>query len=220
MRFPKKTVAAIHDAAPGTITVRWPGGAEPQKGRVYWLQSAEDAKAAERKAKNRREYSPETHHEVLAHMYKRRYGKFPAGYKPKRRKAVRRKPPTVIHVVAVEILDRGWEATVALFDDPDPVRHLPIKTRVPAGQDPLDGFYVAVELEPEQIIVGLTRPEREDSEDTFKLEHQASVDSAEIRKWEKRIEEARRKRKPTHFAEAGLERARRRVALDAAAQAA
>lgn len=220
MRFPKETVAAIHDAAPGTITVRWPGGAEPQKGRIYWLQSAEDAQAAERKAKRRREEHPETCREALAQMHKRFYGKFPDGYKPRRRKAVRRKPPTVIHVVAVEILTPGWEATVALFEDPDPIRHLPIKTRIAGGPDPLDGSYVAVELEPEQIIIAPTRPEREDGDDAFKLEHEASVDSAKIRTWEKKLAEAKRKGKPTHFAEAALERARRRPALDAAAEAA
>lgn len=223
MRFPKEVVADIHDSAPGTITVRWPiGAAEPQKGRTYWLLSEEDVKQAKEKADDRREHSPPTHRETMARMYKRRYGKWPEGFKLKPIKGPRKRPDACFQVLKVEVLDKGWDVIVSLYSDPDPIRHLHITARVPAQEDPLGPEIGArkVETEQEQIITPDSRSAREDKEDAFKLEHEASVDSAEIRKWEKKIADQRGRGKSAHFAEAALERARRRAALDAAETAA
>ncbi|HYJ20827.1 MAG TPA: hypothetical protein VEW07_02245 [Solirubrobacterales bacterium] len=217
MRFPKDTVAAIHDAAPYSTKIRWPAGAaEPQKNRVYWLQVEEEEKAAEEKAKRRSEYSPETHADVLAWMHFRRYGKWPEGYKPKKAKTARKRPDNVLLVLDVEILEQGWEATVAIYEDPDPIRHTGLKTKVPAGPNPIDGFHEVTEMESEQIIYWLSRREREELEDVLKFEHQASVDGKKIAEKERKVYELRRRGKRSILAEAAVDRAKKRAALNTA----
>lgn len=65
MRFPKETRALIHRAGANPVSIPWPAGAaEPQEGRVYWVQSAEDLEAEHK----RREESPDTCAEVMASM--------------------------------------------------------------------------------------------------------------------------------------------------------
>jgi hypothetical protein len=217
MRFPKDTVAAIHDAAPYSTKVSWPAGAaEPQKNRVYWLQVEEEEKAAEEKAKRRSEYSPETHADVLAWMHFRRYKKWPEGYKPKKVKTTRKRPDDVVLVLDLEVVERGWGATVAIFEDPDPVRHTGLKTRVPAGPNPIDGFQEPTEMEYEQILFWLSRREREELEDVLKFEHQASVDTKKIAEKQRKVHDLRRKGKRSVLAEAAVERAKKRAGALAA----
>lgn len=222
MRFPKETVAAIHDAKGAAITVRWPVGKEPEKGGVYYLASEEDAREARQKAAARREYSPEDHAHVMAQMHKHFYGKFPDGYKPKKRRRPTRRPKRGdqrIKVVEVEILERGWNATVVLYEDPDPVRHTGLKTRIKGGDHPTDKAWgqVATELEQEEIVVPQTRREREDEEESLKVESAASADLKEVARLERRVAEQKRNGKPSRKTEQALERARKRVALSSAA---
>lgn len=215
MRFDKETRAAIYEAAPDPATFRWPSGAgEPEKGGIYYLQSLEDAKEAEEKAKRRREYSPPTHADVLAHMHEHFYKQKPPGYKPPPRRRTARRPrkgDPCIRVLSVTILERGWEVKAALFEDPDPVRHTGIKAKVPAGPNPIDRFHEPTELEPEGIVLPQSRREREEEEEALKVEHAASVDQAEVFRAERRLKEQRRKGKPGKLAAAALERARRRA---------
>jgi hypothetical protein len=220
MRFPKDTVAAIHDAAPHSTKIHWPtGAAEPQKGRVYWLQVEEEEKEREEKAKRRSEYSPETHAEVLAWMHFRRYGKWPKGHKPKKAKAARKRPDDVLLVLDVEVADsRGWEVTVAIYEDPDPVRHTGLKTKIAAGPNPIDGLPEPTELEPEKIIAPESRGEREDKEDAFKLEHQVSIKSDDLTRAEQKLINQRRRGKRSKQAEEALKRRKKSLAeVDAAA---
>jgi hypothetical protein len=215
MRFDKETRAKIHEAAPNSTTIKWPAGAaEPQKGRVYWLQSLEDA----RREKERLEYSPPKQRDVLAAMHFHFYKTWPKGYEPTKRKGQRRKPGDVIMVLDVWILDRGWEATVALFEDPDPVRHTGLKTRVQGGDHPSDKQWgsVATELEPEKILVPQSRREREEQEDVLEFEHDASVDEKKIAEKERTVHNLRRRGKRSILAEAAVERSKRRAALNAA----
>ncbi len=220
MRFDKETRAAIHEAAPGSTTIRWPtGAAEPQKGRVYRMQSLEDAREAEDKDKRHRYEHPETCAAVLALMHERRYGSKPEGYRPKRRKQSTRRPQAedpCIKVLAVSILERGWEATVALYEDPDPKRHTGIKAKIPAGPHPIFGHQEKAETEPEAIVIAPNRSEREDAEKAKEIEHAVSVDEAEIAKAAKRLADQRRKGKAGTQAQAALERARRRAELASA----
>lgn len=212
MRFDKETRKLIHEAAPNSVTIRWPAGAaEPQKGRVYWLQSLEDA----HREKERFEYSPPKQADVLAAMHFHFYGTFPEGYKPSRRKGKRRKPDDVLLVLDVTILDRGWEARVVLYEDPDPVRHTGLKTRIKGGSHPIDKEWgtVATELEPEELVTPQSRSEREDEEDAFKLEHKASLDEDEIAAAERRMKDQRRRGKTGRLAQQALERSRKRAAL-------
>lgn len=223
MRFPKETVAAIHDSGGAPITVRWPAGKEPEKGAVYYLASEEDAKDARKKAKGRREYSPETHVEVLAQMHKRRYGKFPHGYKPKKRRRPTRRPKKgdqQIKVVDVEILERGWNASLVLHAEPDPVNHTGLKTRVPGGSHPIDKEWgtVATELEQEEIVVAQTRREREDEEESLKVESAASADRKEVDHLARKVAEQRGRGKPSKRTEEALSRATRRADRDSAAE--
>lgn len=214
MRFDKEARASVLEAAPGTATIRWPAGeAEPEKDRVYRMQSAEELADAEEKAKRKREAHPETHAEVMAQMHRRRYGKLPDGYEPPKRKR-RSRPRTDdprIRVVGVTILQRGWEATVELYEHPDPPRHLHIKTKVPAGPDPIDGRPEKVELEPEQILIAPSRSEREDEEESLRVECIASADRAELGRLERKLASERRKGKSAKRTQKALERARRRV---------
>lgn len=214
MRFDKETRAAIHEAAPSTAIIRWPtGAAEPQKDRVYWMQSLEAAQEAAEKAKQ-----PETCAEVMAQMHERRYGQKPEGFKPRRRGSTSRPrgdDPRIM-VLDVEILERGWNATVALYEDPDPKRHTGIKARVPAGPNPIFGHQEPTETEPEAIVTVPSRSEREDAERALEIEHAASVDEAEIAKAARKLADQRRKGKSGKQARAALERARRRAELASA----
>jgi hypothetical protein len=214
VRFDKEARAAIREASPGAATIKWPAGApEPEKGRVYWMQSQEDAQEAEKKEKRHRQEHPETHAEVMAQMHERRYGTKPAGHKPKRRRSTRRpvaEDPRII-VLSVTILQHGWEATVALYEAEDPVRHLRMKARVPAGPNPIDGFHEPTETESEQIITAPSRAEREDAEESLRIESAASADRAELARLERKLASERRKGRPGKQAKMALERARRRV---------
>jgi hypothetical protein len=220
VRFPRETVAAIHDSGSTPITVRWPAGEEPQKGRVYYLASQEEAKAAREKAEARREYSPETHAEVMAQMHKVRYDKFPDGYKPKKRRRPTRRPSkgdARIKVLDIEILEKGWNATVALYEDPNPRTPLRVNAVVPAGLHPIHGYQEKVETEPDQIIVPQTRREREDEEESLKVESAASADLKEVARLERRVAEQKRNGKPSRKTEQALKRAKKRVRLSSAA---
>jgi hypothetical protein len=212
MRFDKETRTKIHEAAPNSTTIKWPAGAaEPQKGRVYWLQSLEDAQ----REKERLEYSPPQQRDVLAQMHLHFYGAWPKGYKPSKRKGKRRKPDDVIMVLDVLLLERGWDVTVALFEDPDPVRHTGLKTKIQGGAHPIDKEWgtVATELEAEKILVPLSRREREEQEDVLEFEHDASVDEKRIAEKERTVHNLRRRGKRSTLAEVAVERARRRAAL-------
>jgi hypothetical protein len=212
VRFDKETRTKIHEAAPNSTTIKWPAGAaEPQKGRVYWLQSLEDAK----REKERLEYSPPLQADVLAQMHLHFHGTWPTGYKPSKRKGKRRKPDDVIMVLDVTILDRGWEATVALFQDPDPIRHTGLKTKIQGGPNPLGKELgtVPTEMEPEKILVPLSRREREEQEDVLEFEHDASVDEKRIAEKERTVHNLRRRGKRSTLAEIAVERAKRRAAL-------
>lgn len=211
MRFDKETRTQIQEAAPGSATIKWPTGAKtPEKGGVYRLQSLEALREAKEKAAE-----PITCREVLAEMHKARYGDYPEGYKPKaRRVRTTRAGDPFIKVLDVEILDRGFKATVALYEDPDPRRHTGLKTRVPAGPDPISGIYEKVETEPEQIIAAPSRSEREDTETALEIEHKASVDNAEIAKAARKLTNERRRGRRGTQAERALERARKRAEQD------
>jgi hypothetical protein len=215
MRFDKETRTKIHEAAPNSVTIRWPAGAaEPQKGRVYWLQSLEDAQ----REKERLEYSPPKQADVLAAMFLHFYHRWPEGYKPSKRKGKRRRPDDVIMVLDVNILDRGWEARVALYQDPDPVLHTGLKTKVQGGSHPIDKELgtVATELEPEKILVPQSRREREEHEDVLEFEHDASVDEKRIAEKARTVHNLRRRGKRSVLAEAAVERARKRAGVGSA----
>ncbi len=218
MRFDKETRTQIREAAPGSVTIKWPAGAEePQKGRTYRVQSLEEYE----KAKKERIESPDTCREVLAQMHERHYGTKPAGYKPLRRRRLATRSLTdedCIIVVGIEPIGRkAWEATVSLHEEADPIRHLHMKARVPAGPHPLEEIHEKVETEPEQIIVAPSRTEREDEDEALRVEHVASIDSAEIARLERKLASERRRGKPGKRTRIALERAKKRGALDSAA---
>ncbi len=223
MRFDKDTRTRIREAAPGAVTIAWPTGAEePQKGRTYRVQSLEEYQ----RAKKERIESPDTCREVLAQMHERRYGKKPEGYKPPRRRRLATRSLTeedcivVLDAEPVGPVGRNqWEATVALHEEADPIRHLRLKARVPAGPHPIEGHHEKTETEPEQIIAGASRTEREDEEEALRVEHVASIDNAEIARLERKLASERRRGKPGNRTRAALERAKKRVALDSAAAA-
>jgi len=219
MRFDKDTRTLIYEAAPNAATIRWPAGAaEPQKGRVYWMQSLEDAE----REKERMEYSPPGHRDVMARMHLHFHGEWPQDYKPAKRKGKRRKPDDVILVLDVKILDRGWEATVAVFEDPDPVGHTGLKTKIGAQPHPTDKEFgsLPTELEPEEMWAPKTRRQREEEDSALKAEHAASVDHAELLRAEKRQADQRRKGRGGMLQQEALERARRRAELAAAGNSA
>lgn len=223
MRFPKETRALIHQADGNAITITWPPGAgEPQKGRLYWLQSEEQAKEAERREKARREASPDTHAEVLAGMHRRRYGTEPpppasiptVSGKPKKVRAKSARPTACderILVIDTTILEVGWEAKVVIYEEADPVNHLRLATKVPSGANPIDGFQEPTELEPEHIPHRRSRREREEDEDALRTEHEVSVDRSKILDAEERLRRQRRKGKPGKLALSALDRARKRA---------
>lgn len=217
MRFPKETRALIQGAAPHSVTIPWPAGErEPQKGRLYWLQSIEDAKEAEEKEKRAREHSPETCREVMAGMHRRRHGKDPESFKPKKRPRSIARPKAGddrITVIDTTILDIGWEAKVALYVDPDPVNHSGVKARVPAGPNPIFGHNEPTETEPEQIVSSASRSRRLEEEEALKLEHRASVDHSAAMKAEQTLLNQRRRGKRSKLKEEATTRALRRADL-------
>lgn len=220
MRFPQETCAAIHDAYPNPITVKWPAGeAEPQKGRVYRLQKDEEVKAREQKAKDRRDYSPETHAEVMAKMEAAWYGQKPRKVKKKkRRQSGRSFGDALIMVVDTEPVGppgrNQFEIKAVLYmGDPDPVRHTGLKTKVRGGPDPITKTYESTELEPEEMVVAQSRREREESEDAIAIEHRVSVDpNEEVRRAEQHVKKLRSQGRRSTLAEQAVERAKRRVA--------
>jgi len=220
MRFDKETRTEIREAAPGAVTVKWPAGAEePQKGRTYRVQSLEEYK----RAKKERIESPDTCREVLAQMHESHYGKKPDGYKPPRRRRLATRPLTdedciiVLDIAAVGPVGRNqWEATVALHEEADPVRHLHMNARVPAGPHLFENLHEKAETEPEQIVVAPSRTEREDEDEALRAEHIASVDPAEVARLERKLSSERRRGKPGKRTKRALERARRRAELDSA----
>ena len=218
MRFDKETRAAIQEAAPGAVTIRWPtGAAQPEKDRTYRMQALEDVE----KAEARLEHSPPKHADVMARMYFKHHGRWPEGYEPPKPKLSRpSKDDPCIKVLDVAVLDRGWEATVALFEPADPHRHTGLKTKVPAGPHPIFGHNEKVETEQEQIIVAPSRSEREDAANALEIEHKASVDHAEITKAARKLADERRRGRRGVQAEKALERARKRAELASAALAA
>lgn len=214
MRFDKETRAAIQEAAPGSTTIKWPTGAgQPEKSRAYRMQAVEDVE----KAEGRLELSPPTCADVLAQMHLRRYGRYPEGYKPPKPKLRRpTKEDPCILVLDVEVLDRGWEATVVMYEDPDPIRHTGLKTKVPAGVHPIFGHQEKVELEAEQLVTAPSRSEREDAEEALKIEHEASVDQSKIASAERKLNNERRRGRSGTQAARALERSRKRAELASA----
>ncbi len=211
MRFDKETRTAIHEASPNAVTIRWPAGAtQPERDRVYWLQSAEELEKENERL--------DTCAEVLAEMHKRRYGRAKPTSKKKRRRTRNRptKGDPCILVEEVTILDRGWEATVRLHHPAEPEPHLRLPARVPGGPDPLSGFYVPTELEPQRMDPTQSRSEREDAERALRIEHKASVDESEIGKAERKLQDQRRRGKSGKLAKAAVERAKRRASLASA----
>lgn len=252
MRFPKETRAAILSAAPHSARIQWPAGSEPKPGRVYWVQSAEDLEAEQR----RRESSPDTCAEVLGGMNKRakkraetdeerearinreaatvlveEFGgdlarqadayemariRITAKTPRKRRRSVR--GPVAgqerILVIDAEIQDIGWEAVVELYEDPDPVRHLRVKAKVPAGPNPILGYQEPTETEPEHIPPIRSRQERLEAEEALRISHEASVDHAAAFRAERKLIDQRRKGKRSKLAEEAVARAKKRIAED------
>ncbi len=221
MRFDKETRTQIREAAPGSVTIKWPPGAEePQKGRTYRVQSLEEYE----RAKKDRIESPDTCREVLAQMHERRYGKKPHGYKPPRRRRLATRPLTeedciiVLDAEPVGPVGRAqWEATVALHEEADPIRHIRIKANVPAGPHPIFGHHEKTETEQEKIVIAPSRTEREDEDESLRVEHVASIDHAEIARLERKLANERRRGKPGKRTRIALERAKKRVTEDSAA---
>jgi hypothetical protein len=216
MRFDKEARTAIYEASPAPATISWPAGApQPEPGKLYWLQSQEDAK----KAQERREYSPATCAEVMADMHNRLNAD-----KKKRKPKRRRRPtgrPTIgdprIKVLDAEILEEGWKATVTLYEDPDPVLHTGLKTRVPAGQNAIDPElgYEPAELEPEQIAETPFEKHRRrlEEQEALKLENAASVDRSAAMKAEQKLLNQRRRGRQSKLKEEAVERAKKRAEL-------
>jgi hypothetical protein len=223
LRFDKDTRTLIHEAT-GSVTIRWPVGAPPpEKGRVYYMQSAEDLE----KEEARRASDAMRCRDVIAEMKRRQHGRYPDGYEPPK---VKRKRPTkddpTIKVIDITILRRGWEATVILYQDPDPVRHTGLKTKVPAGPHPIFGHPEKVETEPEGIVetdhlseVQIARRNAEER-DALKTEHKISVDQAKLAEAERSLTDQRRRGKSGKLQAQAIERSRKRAELVSAAAAA
>jgi len=215
MRFDKETRAQIHGAKAGeAVTIKWPTGAtQPEKDRTYRVQALEDVQ----RAKDRLEEHPETCRDAMAQMHKRQYGKFPDGYKPPKTKLPRpsRSDPCIL-VLDVEVLEigKGYEAKVILWEEGDPVRHTGIKATLPGGPDRIDKHNELpepTEYEPEEIPGRPSRSEREDEDESLRLEHDASAEAIDIDKAQKKVAAERAKGKPGKLAAQALERARRRA---------
>jgi len=217
LRFDSATRALIHEASPNPATITWPKGErEPKIGRTYLIQSFEEKRDHADRELARRENHPETHREVMAGMHKRHHGKeSPNAPKPKplsRKRAGCER----IYVISRTILDQGWEAKVVLYEDPDPILHLPIKARAgaiaPRFEEEDAGPSTATELEPEQRPHLMSRREREEAEEALRLEHSVSVDMAKAIKIEQSLNERRKRRRPAPLQEAAIARAKRRAA--------
>jgi hypothetical protein len=222
MRFPQETCAAIHEAFPNPTTIKWPGGAaEPQKGRTYRLQKDEEVKKREAKARNQLEYSPKSCGQVMENMRAAAAGRKPMKVGPKRHHRTntgRSSGDAQIEVLAVTILERGWEVSAVLHDDPDPVLHTGLKTKL-KGPNPQTKVMEPTELEPEKILVPQSRREREESADALKLEHRASIDEETLKEAEQVVKKQREHGKRSVLAEQAVERARRRVEMPPADRA-
>jgi hypothetical protein len=118
----------------------------------------------------------------------------------------------LIEVLAVTILERGWEVSVVLHDDPDPILHTGLKTKL-RGANPETKVWEPTELEPEKMLVPLSRREREEAEDALKLEHHASIDEEALKDAEKVVKRQREQGKRSVLAEQAVDRARRRVEM-------
>jgi hypothetical protein len=221
MRFDSETRAKIHKAAPNPVTIIWPKGERPpQTGRVYWLQSIEDIEEAERKEKARREYSPETHAEVIAGMHRRRYRSEPPNPpKPPRHRRTAPRPkagdPRILVIASDVVGKTSFEAKVVIYEDPDPVLHLRTKGSVgacePRFADERPGPSTAIELEPEQIQSHRSRRQREEEEDALRVEHALSVDLAKAMKVEQSLADRRKRGRPAPLQEQAIARAKRRA---------
>lgn len=216
MRFDKKTRAAIHLASPETVVIDWPSTSEaPAKGKKYRLLK-EQAPPPDDAPK--KEVTPETPRcrDVLAEMHKKRHGSYPKDYKKPR---VKRKSLAGAMRILVEDVQGdaavGWKATVRLVTDP--VQHVRMKAKVPAGPDPITGQQEPTETEPEQTPLQRSRTERVEEEEALKLEHKASVDQAVALNAERDVRRAAGKKKPGGLSLAAAERARRRAEQSSAA---
>lgn len=215
MRFDKETRAAIHKASPETVVIDWPSTSEaPAKGKKYRLLKEQTPPPDDAPKK---EVVPETPRcrDVLAEMHKKRHGKYPADYKKPRvkRKSISGAMRILVEDVAGDAA-HGWKATVRLVTDP--VQHVRMKAKVPAGPDPITGIQEPTETEPEGLPLQRSRTERVEEEEALKLEHKASVDRAVALT---AVREARRKagkKKPGGLALAAAERAIRRAELSSA----
>ena len=222
MRFPKETVAAIHDSKGASITVRWPAGREPEKGGVYYLASEEDAKDAQEGKGSPR---------VQPRNSRRRSGadaQASLRQVPRRLQAQEAPPPNppsqegrpADQGDGCRDPGAGLERHSGSPRRARPVRHTGLKTRVPAQQHPTDkefGF-LPTELESEEIVVAQTRREREDEEESLKVESAASADSKEVDRLARRVADQKRRGKPSRRTELALERARKRVVVDSAGE--
>jgi hypothetical protein len=218
LRFDKETRAAIHKASPETVVIDWPSTTEgPVKGKKYRLLK-EQTPAVEDPAAPPKVREPETPRcrDVMAEMHKKRHGRYPADYKKPR---VKRKSVSGAMRILVEDVQgdaaHGWKATVRLVTDP--VQHVRMKAKVPAGPDPLTGVQEPTETEPEGLPLQRSRTERVEEDEALKLEHKASVDRAVAIA---AVREARRKagkKKPGGLAMAAAERAVRRAEWSSAA---
>jgi len=217
VRFPKLTRTLIANAKGKSVEIVWPEG-EPEVGKVYWVQSAEEKP---------REPS-ESHADVMAAMF-RRQGKPrpPKKKKKKRRRRSRFRRPNKgdprIEVLSKRRLSWAggegrvihcWLVIVERYEEPAAVHYLQTKAYVPAGPDPLTGEHEKAETEPEQI------PEtdiehhhyRMEEHDSLRLEHKASVDRAELARSEQHLHRKQRRGKRSPLAEAAAQRARKRAA--------
>jgi hypothetical protein len=216
VRFDKKTRAAIHKASPETVVIDWPSLSEgPVKGKKYRLLKEQAPPPDDVPPK---EVTPEAPRckDVLAEMHKKRHGHYPKGYKKPRTK--RKSISGAMRILVEDVegdKDAGWKATVRLVTDP--VQHVRMKAKVPAGSDPITGAQEPTETEPEHLPLQRSRTERVEEEEALKLEHKASVDRAVALT---AVREARRKtgkKKPGGLSMAAAERAVRRAEASSAA---
>lgn len=216
LRFDKETRAAIHKASPETAVIDWPSATEgPVKGKKYRLlkEQAPPPDDAPKKV-----VTPETPRcrDVLAEMHKKRHGRYPADYKKPR---VKRKTVSGAMRILVEDVEGdkavGWKATVRLVTDP--VQHVRMKAKVPAGPDPITGQQEPTETEPEHLPLQRSRTERVEEEEALKLEHKASVDLVVALNAEREVRRAAGKKKPGGLSLAAAERAQRRAEESSAA---
>jgi len=217
VRFDKETRALVHEAAPEPTTIPWPLAAgEPKRGRLYWVQAERTTEEEQARANAKLDREPDTCAEVMAGMLRRRPDR-EAKETPKSKR--RGLEPTErpkegdprLMVLDVEVLERGFAAKVVLYVNYDPVHHLRVPAVVPAGPDPFTGMFETTETEPEQMLEPFSLRRRAEQEDALKLEHKASIDSAELDRAEKHLRVLREQGKPTAMAEISARRARKRA---------